>query len=114
MMKEFGPQILETDHDSPFMTFCFKVRDEWKDKIPEVVHVDGTARPQLVTKETNPRYYELIEKFHQKTGMPVIINTSLNRRGEPMVCSPEDALRMFEGSGLEYIAVEDLLISKVK
>lgn len=114
MMKEFGPQILETDHDSPFMTFCFKVRDEWKDKIPEVVHVDGTARPQLVTKETNPRYYELIEKFYQKTGMPVIINTSLNRRGEPMVCSPEDALRMFEGSGLEYIAVEDLLISKVE
>ncbi len=112
ILKEYGSEILDTTHDSPFMTFCFNVRDSWRSRIPEIVHVDGTARPQFVSKEQNPLYYELIQKFHALTGVPLVINTSLNRRGEPMVCSPEDALRMFDGSGLRYLAIGNYLISK--
>ena len=94
------------------MTFSFTVNPAWRDRITEAVHVDGTSRPQVVDSQTNPRFYELISKFHGLTGIPVVINTSLNRRGEPMVCSPQDALDMFYGSGLEYLAIGDYLIKK--
>ncbi len=112
VLEEYGREVLETKHDSPFMTFCFDVRESWKKKIPEIVHVDGTARPQYVSREHNPRFHELISKFHDKTGIPLLINTSLNRRGEPMICSPEDAVKMFEGCGLQYLAIGDYLVSK--
>ncbi len=112
MLAEWGNKILETDHDSPFMTFCFTVRPEWRERVPEIVHVDHTARPQFVKKEHNPRYYDLIEKFYKLSGVPLLINTSLNRRGEPMICAPADALVMFAGSGLQYLAIGDYLISK--
>ncbi|MFA6384964.1 MAG: carbamoyltransferase C-terminal domain-containing protein, partial [Candidatus Omnitrophota bacterium] len=82
------------------------------DKIPEVVHVDGTCRPQVVEKETNPRFHSLISNYHRLSGMPVVINTSLNRRGEPMICSPQDALLMFKESGLEFLIMGDYLVSK--
>ena len=95
------------------MTFTFDVAEEWKERIPEVVHEDGTARAQIVTRDTNPRYYALIEELEKLTGNAVILNTSLNRRGEPMVCSPEDALNMFYGCDLEYLMMEDILIRKV-
>ena len=94
------------------MTFTFDVAESWKERIPEVVHEDGTARAQIVTKETNPRYYSLIQELEKYTGNAVILNTSLNRRGEPMVCSPTDALNMFYGSDLEYLVMEDILIIK--
>lgn len=112
ILEEWGRRVLDTVHDSPFMTFCFRVHSEWRSKVPEIVHVDQTARPQFVKKQHNPRYYDLIEKFHKLSGVPLVINTSLNRRGEPMVCSPADALVMFEGSGLKYLAIGDYLIEK--
>lgn len=114
MLAEQASEVFETSHDSPFMTFCFKVKDEWKKRIPEVVHVDNTARPQFVSRDQNPKFYGLLRNYYEKTGVPILINTSLNRRGEPMVCSPEDALRMFEGSGLEYLAIGDFLVEKKK
>jgi carbamoyltransferase len=77
------------------------------------VHEDGTARAQVVTKETNPRYYALIEELERLRGVPVVLNTSLNRRGEPMICSPEDALNMFYGCDLQYLLMEDVLVTKV-
>ena len=86
--------------------------EKWKARIPEVVHEDGTARPQIVTPRSNPRYYELLKKFEARTGIPVLLNTSLNRRGEPMVCSPEDALNMFYGSDLRNLAIGDFLVTK--
>jgi carbamoyltransferase len=94
------------------MTFTFEVNPEWKERIPEVVHEDGTSRAQVVEKSTNPRYYELIEELEKLTGNAVVLTTSLNRRGEPMVCSPEDALNMFYGSDLEYLVLEDVLVRK--
>ena len=113
MLDTVAPDILRTDHPSPYMTFTFDVAESWKKRIPEVVHEDGTARAQIVTKNTNPRYYALIEQLEKQTGNAVILNTSLNRRGEPMVCSPADALDMFYGSDLEYLVMEDILIKKV-
>ncbi len=112
MLDRVAPQMLKTDHPAPYMTFTFDVAEGWKERVPEVVHEDGTARAQVVTRETNPRYYELIEALEGHTGSGVILNTSLNRRGEPMVCSPADALNMFFGSDLEYLIMEDLLVSK--
>ncbi|PIQ89379.1 MAG: carbamoyltransferase [Candidatus Omnitrophica bacterium CG11_big_fil_rev_8_21_14_0_20_42_13] len=112
ILKEYAEEIIESKHPSAFMTFSFKVSDKWRNKIPEVVHVDGTARPQIVEEITNPRYYRLLRRFCDKTGIPVLINTSLNRRGEPMVCSPQDAFVMFKESGLKYLAMGDYLIKK--
>lgn len=112
MLDRVAPEILQTDHPSPYMTFTFDVAESWKSRIPEVVHEDGTARAQVVTKATNPRYYQLIEELEKRTGNGVVLNTSLNRRGEPMVCSPKDALDMFYGSDLEYLIMEDIMITK--
>jgi len=88
------------------------VAESWKERIPEVVHEDGTARAQIVTKKTNPRYHSLLTEVEKLTGNGVVLNTSLNRRGEPMVCSPTDALNMFYGSDLEYLVMEDILVKK--
>jgi len=112
ILEEFRKEIISIDHPSPFMTFSFTVKDEWIAKIPEVVHVDKSARPQFVNKETNPLFHELISAFHKKAGVPVVINTSLNRRGEPIVSSPEDAIHMFYNCGLEYLAIGSFLITK--
>ena len=113
MLDTVAPSILQTDHPSPYMTFTFDVAEEWKSRIPEVVHEDGTARAQIVTEATNPRYYQLLKEMERLNGNGVVLNTSLNRRGEPMVCSPTDALNMFFGSDLEYLVMEDILVSKV-
>jgi len=94
------------------MTFAFTVAEHWKERIPEVVHMDGTARAQVVTQATNPRYYALIEELERLRGVPVVLNTSLNRRGEPIVCTPTDALDMFYGSDLQFLFIEDLLVRK--
>ncbi|MDD5428199.1 MAG: carbamoyltransferase [Candidatus Omnitrophica bacterium] len=109
ILREHAAEIIGRDIDAPFMTLSFRVTKEWKDRIPEVVHVDGTMRPQTVSLGDNPRFYKLIKLFFGKTGVPVLINTSLNRRGEPMVCSPEDAVNMYLGSGLDYLAIGDFL-----
>lgn len=112
MLDRVAADILQTDHPSPYMTFTFDVAESWKSRIPEVVHEDGTARAQVVSRDTNPRYYRLIEELEKRTGNAVVLNTSLNRRGEPMVCSPQDALNMFFGSDLEYLIMEDVLVTK--
>lgn len=114
MSDSCAEEILGTDHPAPYMTITFEVDSKWKDKIPEVVHEDGTARAQVVTQESNPRYHDLLEAIGEKKGHAVLLNTSLNRRGEPMVCSPTDALNMFYGSDLEYLVMEDILIEKPK
>jgi len=112
MLDTVAADILQSDHPSPYMTFTFDVAEDWKARIPEVVHEDGTARAQIVTRDTNPRYYSLIEELEKLNGNAVVLNTSLNRRGEPMVCSPGDALNMFYGSDLEYLVMEDVLVRK--
>ena len=112
ILDRAAPEILQSAHPSPYMTFTFDIAEKWKARIPEVVHEDGTARPQIVTPLSNRRYYELLEKFAARTHLPVLLNTSLNRRGEPMVCSPDDALNMFDGSDLQNLAIGDFLVRK--
>ncbi|MBL8502983.1 MAG: carbamoyltransferase [Rhodocyclaceae bacterium] len=112
MLDTVGPQMLGSDHPAPFMTFTFPVAAEWKARVPEVVHEDGTSRAQVLRREFNPRYYELMLEMEKLTGNGVVLNTSLNRRGEPMICSPADALDMFFGSDLCYLIMEDVLVTK--
>jgi len=112
LLESTAKEMLAVDHPSPYMTFTFDVNDEWKQRVPEVVHEDGTVRAQVVDPHTNPRYHDLLLAMEKRTGYGVLLNTSLNRRGEPMVCSPEDALNMFFGSDLEYLMMEDILIKK--
>ncbi|MGH8728443.1 MAG: carbamoyltransferase family protein [Burkholderiales bacterium] len=112
ILDRAAPDILQTTHPSPYMTFTFDVAEHWKARIPEVVHKDGTARAQVVSRDTNPRFYRLIEELEKRRGIPVVLNTSMNRRGEPMACSPTDALNIFFGSDLQYLIMEDVLIKK--
>ena len=112
MLDTVGPQMLGSNHPAPFMTFTFPVTEEWKTRVPEVVHEDGTSRAQVLRREFNPRYYDLMLEMEKLTGNGVVLNTSLNRRGEPMICSPTDALNMFFGSDLRYLIMEDVLVTK--
>lgn len=112
MLDTVAEKMLKVDHPSPFMTFTFEVSDEWKERVPEVVHEDGTSRAQVLEREYNPRWYDLMVELEKLTGNGVSLNTSLNRRGEAMVCSPKDALDMFYGSDLQYLIMEDILVVK--
>jgi carbamoyltransferase len=85
-----------------------------RSSIPAVTHVDYSARVQTVHRETNPKYYDLIAKYKQLTGCPVIVNTSFNVRGEPIVGSPEDAFRCFMGTEIETLAVGNCYLTKEK
>ncbi len=93
-----------------FMTVTFHCTPRMQEQCPGVVHVDGTARPQLVREEDNPSYYRIIQAYHRRTGIPAIINTSFNVHEEPIVRSPEDAIRAFLDSDLDYLAIGDVLI----
>ena len=114
MLDTVAPQMLSVDHPSPFMTFTFDVKEGWAERVPEVVHEDGTARAQVLKRDYNPRYYDLMKELEVMTGNGVVLNTSLNRRGEPMVCSPTDALNMFFGSDLQFLIMEDILVMKAR
>jgi len=95
-----------------FMTITFNVLDEWIERAPAVCHVDGTARPQVVSARQNPRYYRVIEQFEKKTGLPLIVNTSFNAHEEPIVCTPEDAMRSFAAGSVDSLAIEGFLLTK--
>jgi carbamoyltransferase len=112
LLDTAATDIIQSDHPAQFMTITFDVADKWRSRIPEVVHKDGTARAQVVSEATNPRFYRLIKEMERRTGNPVVLNTSLNRRGEPIVCTPTDALNMFYGSDLQYLIMEDILVIK--
>jgi carbamoyltransferase len=85
---------------------------EDKRTIPAVTHVDGSARIQTVTEDENPRFYRLIKAFYKRTGCPVIINTSFNVRGEPIVCTPQDAFRCFLHTHMDYLVLGNFLLDK--
>lgn len=95
-----------------YMTESFVVDARWRERIPAVVHVDGTARVQTVSRADNERFYDLISEFDLLTGIPVVLNTSLNLRDEPIVAAPPDALRMFAESGLDYLFIGDFMFEK--
>jgi carbamoyltransferase len=110
--KEAAPEYLESAYDSPFMILTAQVRPEKRSVIPSVTHVDGSARPQTVEREINPLYYRLIDEFGKITGVPVIMNTSFNLRGEAIVHTPTDAIRTFFSSGMDALAIGNFLVEK--
>jgi len=99
---------------SPFMLFTFPVAPERRARIPSAVHVDGSARVQTINRRQHPEYYDLIRAFRARTGVPVLINTSFNTRGEPIVCTPRDALQCFASSPLDALVLGPFLLEKRK
>jgi carbamoyltransferase len=97
---------------APFMLFIYDVNPGKAERIPAACHVDGTARVQTVDRETNPRYYDLLAAFERKTGVPVLINTSFNSRGQPIVCSPRDAVEAFYSTPLDALVIGSFLVEK--
>ena len=93
------------------MVTVFGVAEGVKDRIPAVVHVDGTARPQTVSRKTNPRYWQLIHEFERLSGVPVLLNTSFNIQ-EPIVCTPDDAIKTFKGANFDALVMENVLLLK--
>ncbi|HEY9668956.1 MAG TPA: carbamoyltransferase C-terminal domain-containing protein, partial [Coleofasciculaceae cyanobacterium] len=99
---------------SPFMLFVYDVLPAKAEKIPAVRHVDGTARIQTINRTQNPLYYDLLKAFQVRTGVPVLVNTSFNTRGEPIVCSPRDAIECFWTSPLDALVIGSFLLEKPK
>ena len=105
---EFG----DTAPESPFMLRVVQVKPEKRDEVPAIVHVDGTGRLQTLTRENNGRFYELVRKFHEKTGVPILLNTSFNRMGQPIIETPADAIACLLNTGLDCCAFEDRIVFK--
>jgi carbamoyltransferase len=97
---------------APFMLFIFDVRPDKAARIPAVTHVDGTARVQTVRREQHAPYYDLLAAFEKKTGVPILVNTSFNTRGEPIVCTPRDAIECFWTSPLDALVIGSYLLEK--
>ncbi len=112
VLDERAAEYFNTAGETRFMNLIAGVLPRARNIIPAVVHVDGTARLQTVSRETNPRFYKLIEAFDQLTGVPVVVNTSFNIRGEPIVCTPEDAIACYLGTGMDALAIGDFLLQK--
>jgi carbamoyltransferase len=132
VLREDVAQWFALDADSPYMLLVADVHESRqipmtseqlrlfgidklnvvRSEIPAVTHVDYSARIQTVHKDTNPRYHALISKFKELTGCPVLVNTSFNVRGEPIVCTPEDAFRCFMGTEIELLAIGNCLLRK--
>jgi len=117
--RPFAPAVLQEAcgaffrpaYESPFMLLVADTHPAKQPLVPAIVHVDGSARLQTVSRETNQRFWELLKAFEQQTGIPMLLNTSFNIH-EPIVCSPEDALRTFEQSQMDYLVVGDYLVAR--
>src|SRR5262249_1869754 len=111
MLEEGSQEVFGTSLYDPFMITVFPVTEGMKSKIPAVVHVDGTARPQTVQESVNPRYWKLIKQFQEISGVPCLLNTSFNLQ-EPIVCTPDDAVNTFQRSRVGYLVLERFLASR--
>jgi carbamoyltransferase len=112
VLAERASEYFEDARSSPFMLLSFRARPDRREQIPAVVHVDGTARVQTVAPETNPLLHRLIGEFAARTGVPMILNTSFNLRGEPIVCTPADAVRSFVASEMDRLVLGPYLARK--
>ncbi len=112
VLHEYGADYFENYHESPYMDKTLRIRKTMQNKIAAVCHVDGTGRLQTVKQEWNPRFYQLIMSFHQLTQVPLLLNTSFNVMGKPLVHSLEDALAVFLTTGLDVLVINDYLITK--
>jgi carbamoyltransferase len=118
--RPFAPSVLnekaqdwfEPAIESPYMLLSLNVRGQQRHLVPAITHVDGTSRIQGVTREANPLYYRLIELFADRTGVPMVLNTSLNIRGEPIAGTPDDAIQCLVESGLDVLVMGTFVVWK--
>lgn len=126
MFRPFAPVILEEktgdyfetdDYLSPsarWMLMVYPFKKIGHKNVPAVVHVDGSGRLETLIRKDNPRYYDLVNAYYQKTNIPIIINTSFNVKGEPIVCSPEDAVKCFLSTDIDYLVIDNYIVTKVQ
>jgi carbamoyltransferase len=112
VLAERAPEIFDGPLPSPYMLFTHRVRDGWEEKIPAVVHVDGTARIQTVDRQQEPLVARMLERFEARTSVPVVVNTSLNTAGRPMVDDPRDALECFGSAPVDALAIGPFLVRR--
>ncbi len=105
-------EYFEWEGESRHMLFCPRVRDKWKDKLCSITHVDGTARVQTVTKEQNPWLYNLLTEFKKVKGHGVLLNTSFNIAGKPILNTIADAMKVLETSDMDYLIIDDFYYGK--
>jgi carbamoyltransferase len=113
VLEERTPDYFHWKGPSPFMLFVATVRED-KREIPAVTHVDGSARLQTIARDQHPLYYDLLKEFERQTGCPVIINTSFNQRGEPIVCTPENAFSCFLRTGMDNLVIGSFILNKAE
>jgi len=112
VLADRAPELFEGVQPSPYMLFVHRVRDDWRRRIPAVVHVDGTARIQTVDPATEPLVAEMLRGFERRTGLPVVVNTSLNTAGRPMVDTPREALELFGSAPVDLLAIGPFAVSR--
>ncbi|MFZ3385024.1 MAG: carbamoyltransferase [Candidatus Methanoperedens sp.] len=124
IFRPFAPVVCEDDasiyfdcdvpipEPTDFMLMVYPVKKEWHDKIPSVTHVDGSGRLQIIKRIQNPLYYDLLKEFGKMSGIPILINTSFNIRGEPIVCTPFDAYKCMMGTGIDYLIIDKFMIKR--
>lgn len=112
VLEDKAGEWFEAAHVSPFMLFTFKVKEAQKERIPAVCHVDGTARIQTVNRQQHALYHDVLYAFHEQTGIPILVNTSFNSRGKPIVCTPRDAIECFWSTPFDDLIIGSFHISK--
>ena len=112
ILNEFTQDYFEIAQESPHMLITSKVKTEKIDEIPAVTHIDNSARVQTVKSENNLKFRKLLQSFHKETGCPVLLNTSFNIKGQPIVNSPNDAIDCFLGTNIDVLAIGDFIIEK--
>lgn len=113
VLAEKANEYFELPFESPYMLFVCPVRKHMRQVIPSVTHIDGTARVQTVSKDDNPRFHRLLQTVESHSGIPIVINTSFNIRGEPIVCTPLDAVRCFLKTDIDYLVIGDFIVEKI-
>jgi carbamoyltransferase len=112
VLSERAADYFHPSGESPFMLFATDVRPEARHEVPAIVHVDGSARPQTLRRDQNTAFHAVIEAFQRHTGIPLVLNTSFNAAGEPIVCTPADAVRTFLATGLDALACGDFIVRR--
>ena len=109
---ERADEFFEVDEPTPYMLYVVKAREEAKKRMPAIVHVDGSARLQTVEPQQHDKFYQLLQAMEGRKGVPCVLNTSFNIKGEPIVCSPKDAIECWSSTGIDSLVLGPYLIEK--
>ena len=111
ILLEKVPEFFPDGHPDPFMLFAYPVRTDVADRIPAVIHIDGTGRLQAVSRDTEPLFWDLLKTFESKSGVPILLNTSFNEQ-EPIVCHPEEAIACFQRTAIDCLALGPFWVNR--